>query len=87
MRKELSAVFHNFCLPVNNVHNHGTKSAAMKLNLIRTTTVTYGTYSVRTQVAKDWDDIVPKLTICLHKCSKKTLRNKIRDLLSHGIVL
>ena len=78
-RKFLPSIFHDFCKPVSVTHNHKTKSELSKLTISRTNTVTYGSYSIRSQVANDWNENIPSFGPSIFSCSKSTLSKKLRD--------
>ena len=81
-RRVLPSVFNDLCTPVNDIHDHKTKAAKSELIIPRTNSITHGTYSIKTQMAKDWNDIIPKIDIkCIDQCSKFTLHKRIHEFL------
>ena len=80
--KTTPIVFRDFCLPISDTHDHDTIASKMKLlSVPRTNTVEYGTKSVKTQVAKSWNFIIPCLKKELHEYSKSMFINEISEIL------
>ena len=77
----LPKYFNNFFNPVGATHQHNTKSSNLKLEIVRTRTVNFGTHCVKNLTAKHWNEIIPNIDKNLINLSTSTAKHHIKSFL------
>ena len=84
-QKVLPPVFDSFFTQVNLAHSLNTRSAEnKKLNIPRTNTVTYGTYSIKNKSILAWNEIVTNVNVDTSTTSKNIMTSTLKKHLLHN---
>jgi len=76
----------NFLKLVSQNHDYNTKSSDTDVVIDQSRTIRFGSYSIKTIMAKNWNNIIPNLKVKYNDVSKTTLSNHIKAYLFYSMV-
>ena len=77
--------FAGFCELMGKNHNHSTRASNFKVAVHSTKTMKFGSFNIRSNVAKHWNEIVPKLKIKFQETSRTIFKLHVKSLLLYNL--